>query len=159
MVTAWPRSLCFSSPSASSFILFSSSSQTLSILQVTSMMDHHHHHQQKQKQQRQDHEDLLVSLDCDCWLEDDEQYDHEPVTVACACRHTMQFVPSSLSLVYHLLTFSQISFAAACLDQRPIPSFTAAAAAAAAVRRLGKREDPDFRRPMRYRTLSLFKHP
>ncbi|KAI7555146.1 hypothetical protein KC331_g40 [Hortaea werneckii] len=43
----------------------------------------------------------------------------------------MQFVPSSLSLVYHLLTFSQISFAAACLDQRPIPSFTAAAAAAA----------------------------
>ncbi|KAI7366162.1 hypothetical protein KC354_g4320 [Hortaea werneckii] len=55
-------------------------------------MDHHHHHQQKQKQQRQDHEDLLVSLDCDCWLEDDKQYDHEPLTVACADRHIMQYL-------------------------------------------------------------------
>lgn len=56
-------------------------------------MDHHFHQQQQPKQQQQqDHEDLLASLDCDCWLEDDEQYDREPVTVACACQHTMQFV-------------------------------------------------------------------
>ncbi|KAI6844145.1 hypothetical protein KC340_g2365 [Hortaea werneckii] len=38
-------------------------------------MDHHFHQQQQPKQQQQqDHEDLLASLDCDCWLEDDEQY-------------------------------------------------------------------------------------
>ncbi|KAI7205408.1 hypothetical protein KC316_g254 [Hortaea werneckii] len=49
-------------------------------------------HQHQQQQQQQDHEDLLVGLVCDCWLEDDEEYDHEPVTVACACRHTMQYL-------------------------------------------------------------------
>ncbi|KAI7306276.1 hypothetical protein KC326_g7909 [Hortaea werneckii] len=44
------------------------------------------------QQQQQDHENLLVSLDSDGWLEDDELYDHEPVTVACASRHTMQYL-------------------------------------------------------------------
>ncbi|KAI7554607.1 hypothetical protein KC331_g430 [Hortaea werneckii] len=48
-------------------------------------MDPHQH-----QQQQIHHEDFFVALDCDCWLEDDEQYDHEPVTMSCASRHTMQ---------------------------------------------------------------------
>ncbi|KAI7158033.1 hypothetical protein KC349_g5168 [Hortaea werneckii] len=52
-----------------------------------------HQHQQQQ----QCHEDLLVSLNFDCWLEDDEQYDHEPVTVACASRHIMQYLSPRLA--------------------------------------------------------------
>ncbi|GAB1739805.1 hypothetical protein NU219Hw_g4740t2 [Hortaea werneckii] len=56
-------------------------------------MDHHHHHkQQQQQQQQQDHKDLSASFGCDRWVEDDEQYDHEPVTVACASRHTIQYL-------------------------------------------------------------------
>ncbi|KAI7479443.1 hypothetical protein KC357_g4197 [Hortaea werneckii] len=67
-------------------------------------MDHHHHHHHHhrlhcQQQQQQQHADSAVALDSGLWLEDDEQYDHEPVT---------------------------ISFAAACLGPQPIPSFTAA---------------------------------
>ncbi|KAI6792184.1 hypothetical protein KC363_g7907 [Hortaea werneckii] len=52
-------------------------------------MDHHHHHNHHhrlhcQQQQQQQHADPAVALDSGLWLEDDEQYDHEPVTVACA---------------------------------------------------------------------------
>ncbi|KAI7277243.1 hypothetical protein KC345_g6739 [Hortaea werneckii] len=54
-------------------------------------MDHHHHHHhhhhlpcQQHQQQQQQHADHAVALDSGRWLEDDEQYDHEPVTAACA---------------------------------------------------------------------------
>ncbi|KAI7488399.1 hypothetical protein KC351_g1985 [Hortaea werneckii] len=45
---------------------------------------HHHHDHLHHQQQQQQHADCPVALDSGRWLEDDEQYDHEPVTVACA---------------------------------------------------------------------------
>ncbi|KAI7573232.1 hypothetical protein KC317_g48 [Hortaea werneckii] len=83
------------------------------------IMDHHHHHHHHlhHQQQQQQHQDHAVGLDSSHWLEDDEQYSHEPVTVACASRHTMQF----------------ILFAAACLGSRPTPSFTTAGASMPAI--------------------------
>ncbi|KAI7420090.1 hypothetical protein KC336_g9113 [Hortaea werneckii] len=67
-------------------------------------MDHHHHHNHHhrlhcQQQQQQQHADPAVALDSGLWLEDDEQYDHEPVTMAYTFRRGMPG-PASNTITY-----------------------------------------------------------
>ncbi|GAB1733609.1 hypothetical protein NU195Hw_g1532t1 [Hortaea werneckii] len=61
---------------------------------------HHHHHHLHHQQQQQLHQDHAVALDSGRWLEDDEQYDHEPVTVAYTFRRGVPGLAAH-TIIYH----------------------------------------------------------